>query len=108
MLDYKVWYCDVNKKEIMQWNVFEHYSFDEECKKEFINCKTFDEFSEHIKSVVHYYFWRKCEYEVIICDVFYEHDSIYYKTDVYEQIMMNYDLFIDYTYKQLKKELYGN
>lgn len=41
-----------------------------------------------------YYFWSKCEYEIILSPWTGRADDI--KIDVYDQIMMNFDSFVDY------------
>lgn len=41
-----------------------------------------------------YYFWSKCEYEIILSPWAGQADDI--KIDIYNQIMMNFDRFVDY------------
>ena len=112
MLEWNVWYENVNERKIEPYNVFKHYRFVEDCRKA---AKKFakDEsgFSEAVKSSLMYYFWSKCEWEVIITswppgkkDAQGRDYDI--KIDVYDQVMMNFDKFIDYLWNnrgQLKE-----
>lgn len=43
-----------------------------------------------------YYMWSKCEYEIILSPWTGRADDI--KIDVYDQIMMNFDKFVDYVW----------
>lgn len=51
-----------------------------------------------------YYMWSKCEYEIILSPWTGRADDI--KIDVYDQIMMNWNSFVDYVWslKEIKKE----
>lgn len=53
---------------------------------------TFDEFSERIRKVVMYQFWSRCEYEIIISSWVGRHWEN--KVDVYDQVRLNWDIFI--------------
>ena len=105
MLTWNTFMEDFNKREIVVYNIFKHQSFRDDCKKV---VKNFDKtlnttgvfdreaFKEKIRRELMYYFWSKCEYEIILTawppnDKF--RDS---KIDVYDQVMLNFDVFIDY------------
>lgn len=87
-------------------NIFDHASFLSDCRKA---AKKFREdkeaFAEQVRRDLMYYYWSKCEWEVVI-----EHwpsggerfrDE---KVDVYEQVMLNWPVFIDWLWEH-KKEL---
>lgn len=93
-IEWYVYYHDSNKQKIIKWNIFNHSSFKNEVDvllKEKIDK---DDFSEKLKREVMYYFWSKCKYEIILSPWTGRADDI--KIDVYDQIMMNFDRFVDY------------
>lgn len=53
-----------------------------------------DEFADGLKKYLMYYMWSKCEYEIILSPWTGRADDI--KIDVYDQIMMNFERFVDY------------
>ena len=102
-IEWYVYYYDVNRKKIDTYNIFEHSSF----KKEFsvlLQCDlTKEVFSDQLKHILQYYFWGKCEWEIVL-----NHDNgtnIGRKIDVYNQVMLNWDKFVDYCWS-FKSEKY--
>ena len=89
-----VYYHDSNAQKIIRWNVFDHGSFKNEIDKILQEKLNKEDFSEKIKREVMYYMWSKCEYEIILSPWTGRADDI--KIDVYDQIMMNFDRFVDY------------
>ena len=88
-------YChDSNAQKIIKWNVFNHGSFKNEVDNILQEKLNKEDFSEKLKREVMYYFWSKCEYEIILSPWTGRADDI--KIDVYDQIMMNFDRFVDY------------
>ena len=104
MLKWNVIYGDFNSREIETYNIFRHYSFTHDCAKAARKYKDNREaFAEEIRVCLMYYFWSKCEWEVIVQhwpngERF--HDK---KIDVYQQVMMNWDIFIDYLWEHRKE-----
>ena len=94
---------DINKKQIKVYNIFEHKDFMEDCDdawKDYINDehRDFSKFKKDIESNLMYYFWRKCEWEIVLSD-FPPSDSFQKKKiDVYQQVKINWDKFIDYLF----------
>ena len=102
-MEWYVYYHDSNAQKIIKWNIFNHGSFKKEVDvllKEKIDK---DDFSEKLKREVMYYFWSRCEYEIILSPWTGRADDI--KIDVYDQIMMNWNSFVDYVWslKEIKK-----
>lgn len=61
---------------------------------------------EQIQRLLKYSFWSKAEYEIIIKSLFGKEE---HKIDVYEQVMLNYDVFYDYlmdNWKQIPAKTY--
>jgi uncharacterized protein YacL (UPF0231 family) len=132
-LKWIVYRHDINKKKIAEFNIFDHWRFEEDVKKDLKKCKTKEEFAKKIKSHLMYYFWSKCEYEVVISsfpvhikkDEFnrlteafkkdtakYGHEpygmwvrpDVGYKIDIYNQVMLNFDVFVDYVWSHKRSK----
>lgn len=93
---------DINKKRIKVYNIFEHKDFVEDCDGAWEDYKNkhhdFPKFKEDIDKILMYYFWCKCEWEIILSN-FPPSDSFHEKkVDVYQQVKINWDKFIDYLF----------
>lgn len=97
-LKWNVWIDDVNTRELKQFNIFSHCRYNEDIReymykyiKRQISKNTF---IENVRKATLYYFWGKVEYEIVISPVI----GNYYnkKTDIKEQIELNWDRYIDY------------
>lgn len=102
-LEWNVYRENFNKKQIEVFNIFHHESFAIDCELASKECMTKEEFKKRVKNSLMYYFWSKCEYEIILSDwppskCFNEE-----KVSVYDQVMINFDRFIDYLW-EFKKE----
>lgn len=102
-MEWNVYYYDSNAQKIIRWNVFNHGGFKNEVDKILQEKLNNEDFSEKLKREVMYYMWSKCEYEIILSPWTGQADDI--KIDVYDQIMMNFDRFVDYVWslKEIKK-----
>ena len=97
---WNVYVEDFNKKQIDAYNIFNHYSFNEDVKKAYKRHKDdFHAFSQAVKNSLMYYFWSKCEWEVILSDWPPSDNFSAAKVSVYDQVMMNWDVFIQYVWK---------
>ena len=94
IIEWYVYYHDSNAQKIIKWNVFNHGSFKNEVDKILQENLSRDEFADSLKKYLMYYMWSKCEYEIILSPWTGRADDI--KIDVYDQIMMNFDRFVDY------------
>lgn len=122
---------DINGKSIQKFNIFDHGRFLEDVKKDLKKCDTKEEFAEELRKDLGYYYWAKAEHEVVITSwvphitmseldrlnaerekTLKEYDrepySLYVnpdvgeKVDVYEQVRLNWDLFVDYVWSHKK------
>ena len=88
--------------------------YKKEIKKEGLTKKQLEDllkdFKEKIRRELQYYFWAKYEWEIGITEPFSNtlldaytngRDYPWEKIDVYDQVMMNWDIFFDYLYKNL-------
>ena len=128
MLEYYVYNEDINRQEIIKYNIFKNFRFMEgltEAYSQFVENKDLNKFKEKIKNQLLYSYWGRCEYEVVITswpphvDVeeidkakkeIEEHNSKYNqkqfrtcinlnvgkKVSIYDQVMLNFDIFFDY------------
>lgn len=96
LIEWHVYYHDFNAQKIIKWNIFNHSSFREEVKTLLNDNSIKTEFSEKLRKSLMYYFWSKCEYEIILSPWAGQADDI--KIDIYNQIMMNFDRFVDYVW----------
>lgn len=90
---------DFNAKKITEYDVFDHYRFAEDVRKAYKKHRNdFDAFAESVRKSLAYYFWSKCEWEVIISSWPPSDSTPPRKVDVYEQVMLNWDVFIKYVW----------
>ena len=131
-LVYNVYFEDFNNRSIVVRNVFDHQSFLKMLYNVKKNCgDNFTLFSEKVKCALQYCFWSKSEYEVVITSwppyveseeidrlskekeerLKSNNDSfrrstvrltIGEKVDIYDQVMLNWDLFIRYVWENRK------
>ena len=104
MLEWNVYVSDFNSKKIETHNVFEHGRFWDDCCKNWKKNKADKEaFAEQLRRDLMYYYWSKCEWEVVVQS--WPSGRGEMKIDVYDQIMLNWDKFVDYVWecgKELK------
>lgn len=132
-LEWHVYKNEFNQKKIVKFNVFDHWRFEEDVKKALKKCKTKEEFAEDLKKNLTYYFWSKCEYEVIVTSfpvhikkdeldrlnqrfkeniAKYGHEplgtwirpDVYKKIDIYDQVMLNWNVFLDYVWSHKRSK----
>lgn len=104
-LCWNVYYENSGKKKITTFNIFDHYRFVKDCAKELKKAKDDREAGERIfKSNLMYFFWSKCEYEIVLTPWVNPRgvDDYDRKIDVYEQVMINWHVFIEYAWAHRK------
>lgn len=95
-IEWYVYYHDSNAQKIIKWNVFNHGSFKKEVDKILKEKLSKKVFSEKLKRKTMYCFWSKCQYKIILSSWTGRANNI--KIDIYDQIMMNFDSFVDYVW----------
>ena len=93
-----VYYHSWNSNKITTFNIFDHYRFTADVEKALSRCRTKDEFAKQLKRDLFYYFGSKCEWEVVIKPWVGDKNNEGIKVDVYEQVMLNWDVFLDYVW----------
>lgn len=101
---WNVFFYDFNKRRIVPYNIFDHASFREDCKK---HAKKYaqdpEKFAEEVKHELHYYFWCKCEYEIILSGWPPKEDDDGRKVDICQQVLLNWDVFIAWLWEHRKE-----
>lgn len=123
---------DFNRRAIVKYNIFDHGGFARDVKKLLTEDISKDEFTEQLNRSLRYWFWCKSEHEVVLTswvpyidekelnrlNVEYEEHykkwnnypikmwvnlNVSEKIDIYEQIKLNWDVFVNYVWQQKKK-----
>jgi len=84
--------------EIIPINLFEYnWIFLKEllyAKKHY--SKDYEKFCDHVRGWLQHEYWSRCEYEVIVIN--WTGRECEYLLDIYTQVMLNWDRFIDYVW----------
>lgn len=90
---------DFNGRRIVDYDIFEHGGFVEDVREAYGKyCNDHDSFCENVRKSLVYRFWSKCEWEVVV-SAWPPSDRVpERKMDVYEQVMLNWDVFIEYVW----------
>lgn len=92
-------------KKVITFNVFDHCGFKMDAENALRKCKTKEELAKKVKSSLFCYFCSKYEWEIILSPYTLSLDKTDVKVDVYSQIMINWEHFINYiwSYKKQRK-----
>lgn len=98
---WRVYYESWNGKEIKEMNVFDHGRFREDVMKLFRKKYEYNTFARELKGIAAYYFWAKCEWELVLTSWVGRGrpDSPERKIDVFEQLQLNWDAFVNYVWQ---------
>lgn len=126
---WKVFRYDINSNAICKYNIFSHSGFASDVCELLNQDIIKEDFEKILRRSLMYYFWSKCEYETVITSwpVYIsktelsrlnaevkEHDKKWgyqpyrinvepdagEKIDVYQQVMLNWDTFVDYVWSK--------
>lgn len=103
---WNVYYHNSNKDQIIPYNVFEHGGIRKDIYNAVKQEKNKEEFAEILRKSLMYYYWSRAEWEVIIGPLFSGHKTKEIKVDVFDQVFINWDLFVDYTWNNRKNIVY--
>ena len=100
MLEWYAYYHSWNEDKIEPFNVFDHGSFLEDCKKNSKkNIHDYDAFCEQLRRDAMYYYWSKCEWEIVLAPWVRKNEDAEIKIDVYDQLRLNWEAFCKYTWE---------
>lgn len=101
-LVWNVYYHDINESKIRTFNVFDHSGFTKSVADAAKKHKDKNEFTEKLRRELFYYFGSKCGWEVLISPWVGGRNTKPRKVDVYGQVMLNWDVFVDYVWEHRK------
>lgn len=97
-MEWYVYYYDINHENIVTYNIFDHGSFKEDFNKLISDYNiTKEEFANKLDIMLRYYFWSKAQWETFL-KPWVGDSKIEKKIDVYDQIKLNWDKFLEYAY----------
>ena len=102
-LEWNVFRYDCNSRRIKVYNIFNHGSFIEDLKKHRKECQTRDAIAELLDRFLRYYFWSKSEMEIAVGPMDGFDDECSLKVDVYQQVKINWEVFVDYVWSAMQK-----
>lgn len=103
--EWNVYYYDFTANEMKPYNVLSGFEkFVRDAQKYTIDK---NEFAAKLKSEMMYHFWSKCEWEIVLTPWIGRKDGRgEKKIDVYDQLRLNWDHFVDYCWTfEFKEEL---
>lgn len=102
MLQWIVYVDNINKGEIESFNIFWHRRFMYDIRDFMKKNPDVDKetFAQELRSSLTYCFWSKTEWEIQLCPLFGTHRYKEKKIDVYDQIALNFDVFVDYCWNR--------
>lgn len=118
---------DFNARKIVPFDIFDHWKFEDDVKKDLKKYKDKNEFAEELRKNLFYYFGSKSEYEVVVTSwppyidmneldrlnqerveskerygrdpyVLNAQLVVGSKIDIYSQVMNNFEIFVDYVW----------
>lgn len=103
-MEWFVYRENINRKQIERFNIFDHGGFVKDFCKAVNKFEDKESFAEDIHHSLMYYFWCKSEYEVTIYPwPARSAEDFHIKVDIFEQVNMNWQAFIDYVWERRKE-----
>lgn len=94
MMEWNVYHYDTNTRKIEPYNVlYRMEPFIKDLKKKY---KDKEDFAEQLRKELMYHYWSRCEWEIVVSAWCGGDGKEARKIDVYSQIMMNWQPFVDY------------
>ena len=99
-LVWNVLYNSFSESGIKTFNVFDHWRFAKEVNECLSKISNKVDFANELRSDLFYYFCSKCEWEIVVSPWTGDREKGAIKIDVYDQVMMNWELFLDYVWSK--------
>ena len=105
MLQWKVYIQKPSAGRITTYNIFEHTDFLKDCKEVLLKHENVtDEFRKELAYALRKHFWSKAAFEIVVTAWPPETKNFKEKrVSAYDQVNLNFDLFVDYVWKHRKK-----
>ena len=107
-MKWMVYYHNINADRIETFNVFRHGGVVADIAAAVKKRKNKEEFAEELRRSIFYYFRSKSEWEILVYPWCGSRSNEPIKVDVYNQIMNNWDVFLEYTWEHRKHLTYGD
>lgn len=106
-VEWNVYCYNYNSRKVETHNVFNHWRFIEYSAKAIKKYKDDKKsLEEQIRRELMYYYWSKYEWEVIVAPFTSNpKEEEEKKLDVYEQVMLNWNIFFEYFWEHRKEIL---
>lgn len=95
-MEWYVFRYNINSSQIEHFNIFNHYGFSNDFSSLKNKGYEREKFEEELDKLLMYYFWCRYEYETTIGEYSDRPNRAESRTDIYEQIRMNWRAFVDY------------
>lgn len=99
-MEWYVYRHNINSQQIERWNVFDHGRFREDVLRCLKKHENRDGFAEALRRELFYYYHTKAEWEVLIGPWCGGYKTEELKVDVYRQVMLNWEKFVEYVWSQ--------
>ncbi len=100
-LEWNVMTFDHNANRFESYNILSPY-FVDAIKKDTKKAVGRDAFAEEVKTLCMRRFWSKFEWELVLTEWTGRDNPVQKKVDVYDQLVLNWDRFIDYLWANLR------
>jgi hypothetical protein len=100
-MKWNVFVENFNRGVIEKYNIFQYESFVKEIKNMKKKSSSKEEFEKMLDRELMYRFGSKCEWEIVLSDWPPSERFKKKKIDVYEQIHMNWEVFVDYVWNNV-------
>lgn len=97
-MKWNVYNYNINQRKMEVFDIFRHECFSTDVEANLKGCIDKADFAEKLKSDLMYYFECKAEYEILISAWIGGNGNEEEKIDVYQQVMLNWDVFLDYVW----------
>ena len=102
-MEWYVFKYDNNYQTVKDYNIFNHGRFRQDLE-EILKISDRNDFEKQLSDTLMYYFWCKSEYEVTVYPwPARSAEDFHIKVDIFEQVNMNWQAFIDYVWEHRKE-----
>ena len=103
MLTWNVYISDFNGRKMDVHNIFEHSGVEEDLRKIAKKFTGKEDFAREVRRSLMYWYWSKCEWEIILSHWPPLRGAREEKIDVWDQVNLNWQVFIDYLWENRKE-----
>lgn len=107
VMEWFVYRYNINSQKIERFNIFKKKDFQESIKS-ILNCKTLTklQLAEAARQELVYHYWARAEHEILISAWVGGNGEETLKVDIYSQVMLNWEKFVEYLWELRNEKLY--